>query len=233
MRLLRSLPLPGAFLRSALLGAMLLALPGARVATAQATAQTAGRDARDPERAVAASDTMRLRPGDVVRLQVWREPLYNGDFAVDENGYAVLPMLGRRKVTNEPWGALRDAFIAQLRTGLNTDGINVVPLRRIYVLGAVLKPGIYMLEPSVGVEGAVALAGGANPDGSLDRLRIIRDGRPLVRNLSITRAVSAYTLASGDQVYVDRRSWVDRNSALLLSSFISFAGVIAVLVSTN
>jgi len=229
MCLLRSLPLPGALLRSAILGAMLLALPGARVAAAQAAAP----DAREPERTVAASDTMRLRPGDVVRLQVWREPLYNGDFAVDENGYAALPMIGRRKVTNEPWGTLRDAFIAQLRTGLNTDGINVVPLRRIYVLGAVLKPGIYMLEPSVGVEGAVALAGGANTDGSLDRLRIIRDGRPLVRNLSITKAVSAYTLASGDQVYVDRRSWVDRNSALLLSSFISFAGVIAVLVSTN
>lgn len=229
MRLLRSLPLPGALLRSAILGAMLIALSSARVATAQAAA----RDAREPERAVAASDTMRLRPGDVVRLQVWREPLYNGDFAVDENGYAALPMIGRRKVTNEPWGTLREAFIAQLRTGLNTDGIYVVPLRRIYVLGAVLKPGIYMLEPSVGVEGAVALAGGANPDGSLDRLRIIRDGRPLVRNLSITKAVSAYTLASGDQVYVDRRSWVDRNSALLLSSFISFAGVIAVLVSTK
>ena len=229
MRLLQSLPLACAFLRSALLGAMLIALPGVRVATAQAPA----RDTRDAGRAVVASDTMRLRPGDVVRLQVWREPLYNGDFAVDENGYVALPMIGRRKVTEEPWGTLREAFIAQLRTGLNTDGINVVPLRRIYVLGAVLKPGIYMLEPSVGVEGAVALAGGANPDGSLDRLRIIRDGRPLVRNLSITRAVRAYTLASGDQVYVDRRSWVDRNSALLLSSFISFAGVIAVLVSTN
>ena len=229
MRLLRSLPLPGALLRSAILGAMLIALSSARVATAQAAA----RDARESERTVAASDTMRLRPGDVVRLQVWREPLYNGDFAVDENGYAALPMIGRRKVTNEPWGTLRDAFIAQLRTGLNTDGINVVPLRRIYVLGAVLKPGIYMLEPSVGVEGAVALAGGANTDGSLDKLRIIRDGRPLVRNLSITKAVSAYALASGDQVYVDRRSWVDRNSALLLSSFISFAGVIAVLVSTK
>jgi hypothetical protein len=79
----------------------------------------------------------------------------------------------------------------------------------------------------------VALAGGANPDGSLDKLRIIRDGRPLVRNLSITKAVSAYVLASGDQVYVDRRSWVDRNSALLLSSLISFTGVIAALLSTN
>jgi len=229
MRLLRSLPLPGALLRSAILGAMLIALPSVRVATAQAAA----RDTRDAARTVAASDTMRLRPGDVVRLQVWREPLYNGEFAVDENGYAALPMIGRRKVTDEPWGMLREAFIAQLRTGLNTDGINVVPLRRIYVLGAVLKPGIYMLEPSVGVEGAVALAGGANPDGSLDKLRIIRDGRPLVRNLSITKAVSAYVLASGDQVYVDRRSWVDRNSALLLSSLISFTGVIAALLSTK
>lgn len=214
MRLLTSLSLPCALLLCV------------QVAVAQSPE-------REPAPAVASSDTMRLRPGDVVRLQVWREPLYNGEFAVDENGFVALPMIGRKKVTTEPWGALREAFVAQLRTGLNTEGIAVVPLRRIYVLGAVLKPGIYMLEPSVGVEGAVALAGGANPDGSLDKVRIIREGQTLIRNFSITRSVSKHTLASGDQVYVDRRSWADRNSALLLSSLISFTGVIAALISAN
>lgn len=214
MRLIRFLPLPCALLLFA------------HVTVGQAQTPV-------PPRVVASSDTMRLRPGDVIRLQVWREPLYNGDFSVDENGFVALPMIGRRKVTTEPWGVLRETFTTQLRTGLNTDGIAVVPLRRIYVLGAVLKPGIYMLEPSVGVEGAVALAGGANPDGSLDKVRIIREGQTLVRNFSITRSVSRYTLASGDQVYVDRRSWADRNSALLLSSLISFTGVIAALISAN
>lgn len=215
MRALRFLPL---------LGAWLLLFTSAQVSPAQQ------RPVNPPG---VASDTLRLRPGDVVRVQVWREPLYNGDFAVDENGYAVLPMIGRRRVTEEPWGSLREAMISQLRTGLNTDGINVVPLRRIYVLGAVLKPGIYMLDPSVGVEGAVALAGGASLDGTLEKLRIIRNGATVARNLSITKAVNGYTLASGDQVYVDRRSWVDRNSALLLSSFVSFTSVIAVLITAN
>jgi polysaccharide export outer membrane protein len=191
----------------------LLSLP-----TAQATAQSIP------------SDTLRLHPGDVVRVQVWREPLYNGDFPVDEGGYATLPLVGRRIVTATPWGLLRDSLITQYRASLNTTAVNFTPLRRIFVLGAVLKPGIYMLEPAVGVEGAVALAGGANEDGTLEKLRIIRDGRTIVQNLSITKSVSAYTLASGDQVFVDRRSWVDRNSALLLSSFISFTGVMAALL---
>jgi polysaccharide export outer membrane protein len=176
------------------------------------------------------SDTLRLHPGDVVRVQVWREPLYNGDFPVDEGGYATLPLVGRRIVTATPWGLLRDSLITQYRASLNTTAVNLTPLRRIFVLGAVLKPGIYMLEPAVGVEGAVALAGGANEDGTLEKLRIIRDGHTIVKNLSITKSLSAYTLASGDQVFVDRRSWVDRNSALLLSSFISFTGVMAALL---
>jgi len=176
------------------------------------------------------SDTLRLRPGDVIRVQAWREPLYTGDFPVDEGGVATLPLVGRRLVTETRWGLLRDSLIAEFRGSLSTDGVNFVPLRRIYVLGAVLKPGIYMLEPSVGVEGAVALAGGANEDGTLEKLRIIRNSETLAKDLSITKSASRFTLVSGDQVFVDRRSWVDRNSALLLSSFISFTGVMAALL---
>jgi protein involved in polysaccharide export with SLBB domain len=125
---------------------------------------------------------------------------------------------------------LRDSLFTQFRSSLNNESVNLTPLRRIFVLGAVLKPGIYMLEPSVGVEGAVALAGGAAQDGTLDRIRIIREGNTLARNLSITRSAGAFSLASGDQLFVDRRHWVDRNSALLLSSFVSLAGVLAVLI---
>lgn len=199
------------------MGALLLPLPAA--------AQSVNAPAP-----VISSDTLRLRPGDVVRVQAWREPMLTGDFPIDEGGYVALPLVGRRLVTRTPWGALRDSLFVQFRASLNNESVNFTPLRRIFVLGAVLKPGIYMLEPSVGVEGAVALAGGAALDGTLDKIRIIRDGRTLARNLSITRTAGAYALVSGDQVYVDRRNWVDRNSALLLSSFVSLASVLAVLI---
>ena len=205
-----------------------LLLMAAPLAAVPAAAQSAGGAPARP--AAIASDTLRLKPGDVIRLQAWREPTLTGDFPVDEGGYAVLPLVGRRVVTRTPWGLLRDSLFTQFRSSLNNESVNITPLRRIFVLGAVLKPGIYMLEPSVGVEGAVALAGGAAQDGTLDRIRIIREGQTLARNLSITRSAGAFSLASGDQLFVDRRHWVDRNSALLLSSFVSLAGVIAVLI---
>lgn len=182
------------------------------------------------DRPAVPSDTLRLRPGDVVRVTAWREPQYSGDFPVDERGIVTLPMVGPRVVTATTWGALRDSLLMQYRTSLSNEAVALVPLRRVYVLGAVLRPGIYMLEPSVGMEGAVALAGGASTEGTLDRIRIIRDGRAQARNLSVTRDAGQYPLASGDQVFVERRSWIDRNSALLLSSFVSLAGVIAILV---
>ena len=36
-----------------------------------------------------------LKPGDVVRLKIWREPDLSGDFVVDEHGGVVVPKLGR------------------------------------------------------------------------------------------------------------------------------------------
>jgi polysaccharide export outer membrane protein len=176
-----------------------------------------------------ASDDQRLQAGDVVRVNIWREPALTGDFPVDESGVVTLPLIGRRQVTYTAWAPLRDSLITAFRRDVTTEVITIVPLRRVYVLGAVLRPGIYMLDPTMGVEAAVALAGGAAVDGNLERLRILRGGRVIVRNLSITAAVGRHPLTSGDQVFVDRRSWMDRNSALLLTSVLSIGGIIAAL----
>lgn len=176
-----------------------------------------------------ASDNQRLHAGDVIRVNIWREPALTGDFPVDESGAVTLPLIGRRQVTRTAWAPLRDSLITAFRRDVTTEVITIVPLRRVYVLGAVLRPGIFMLDPTMGVEAAVALAGGAAIDGNLERLRILRGGQVIVRDLSITTAVGRYPLTSGDQVFVDRRSWVDRNSALLLTSVLSIGGIIAAL----
>jgi polysaccharide export outer membrane protein len=74
------------------------------------------------------------------------------------------------------------------------------------------------------------MAGGATAEGSLDHVRILRDGATVAKDLSLTQTALDFGVRSGDQIFVDRRSWVDRNSALLLSSFLSLAGVVAILV---
>ncbi len=38
--------------------------------------------------------TAGVRPGDVIRVWIWREQDYSGEFPVDARGTAVLPLLG-------------------------------------------------------------------------------------------------------------------------------------------
>jgi protein involved in polysaccharide export with SLBB domain len=171
---------------------------------------------------VATAVAQPLQSGDVVRVAIWREPTLSGDFPIDE--------LGLRAVTTQPWADVREALLTEYRRQLRAESIALTPLRRIYVLGAVSKPGVYMMDPTFELRGIVSMAGGATMEGSLDHVRILRDGATVAKDLSLTQTALDFGVRSGDQIFVDRRSWVDRNSALLLSSFLSLAGVVGILV---
>ena len=179
---------------------------------------------------MAAALAQPLQSGDVVRVAIWREPTLNGDFPIDERGMVQLPLLGLRAVTMQPWTDVRDALLAEYRRQLRAESIALTPLRRIYVLGAVARPGVYMMDPTFELRGIVSMAGGATMEGSLDHVRILRDGATVAKDISLTQTALDFGVRSGDQIFVDRRSWADRNSALLLSSFLSLAGVVGVLV---
>jgi len=174
-----------------------------------------------------------LRIGDVLRVLVWREPTLSGDFAVDQDGIITLPMLGARKADQVPWAALRDSIMAGYQRELRTPTVTLTPLRRVYVLGSVLRPGMYMLDPTFGLEGAVSLAGGAGPDGNLDRIRITREGNVFAERIPVKTTPDKYDVRSGDQLFIERRSWIDRNSTLLLTSVISLAGLAVTLAARN
>ncbi|MEO7359352.1 MAG: polysaccharide biosynthesis/export family protein [Gemmatimonadaceae bacterium] len=174
-----------------------------------------------------------LQIGDVLRIQVWREPTLTGDFAVDREGLVTVPMLGSIRAIGVPWITLRDTLMAGFRRQVKTDAITLTPLRRVYVLGSVLRPGMYMLDPTFGLEGAVSQAGGAGPDGDLDHIRVIREGIIVADHVSVKKAVAQFDVRSGDQVFVERRGWFDRNSTLLLTSVISLAGIFISLATRN
>lgn len=179
----------------------------------------------------APDSALQLRAGDVLRVAIWREVGLSGDFPVDETGYVTLPLLGRFRADASAWGVLRDSLLASYRRQIRSESITLTPLRRLYVLGAVLRPGVYVLDPTFGLEGAISLAGGAGPEGNLERVRILRGGKTIAEKVSLTKSASEYDVRSGDQLFVDRRGWFDRNSALLLTSFLTLAGLVATLAT--
>ncbi len=184
-----------------------------------------------PNASAALSPVQPLRIGDALRVLVWREPTLSGDFVVDQDGLITLPMLGTRKADQVPWAALRDSIMSGYKRELRTPTITLTPLRRVFVLGSVLRPGLYMLDPTFGLEGAVSLAGGAGPDGNLDRIRITRDGQVFPERIPVKTTPDKYDVRSGDQLFIERRSWFDRNSTLLLTSIISLAGLAVTLAA--
>jgi protein involved in polysaccharide export with SLBB domain len=80
------------------------------------------------------------------------------------------------------------------------------------------------------VQDALALAGGAAPDGKRDRVELLRDDRRIETDLSAGTTLEQLHLQPGDQLYVPQRSWLSRNTTLIGSLMGVTATIIAVVL---
>jgi polysaccharide export outer membrane protein len=169
-------------------------------------------------------------PGDLLQVRIWREPDLSGEFLVGTDGTVTLPKIGQRFVTGMPLDALREQLLALYRVSLRNPSISITPLRRVQVLGFVNRPGIFNVDPTLTLNGVLALAGGANVNGNLRRIRLVREGRVLYERVTAGSTLVTLDVRSGDQLYVGERSWADRNSGVLVAALISTATTIAVTI---
>src|SRR5439155_267477 len=108
---------------------------------------------------------------------------------------------------------LRDSVLAEYHRQLRNPSVTLTPLRRVQVLGEVTKPGQFLADPTLSLAGLVALAGGATPNGDLRHVRVVRAGRVIIESASVESILLQAGIHSNDQVFVDRRSWLERNGA--------------------
>lgn len=203
---------------------------------AAAWAQSAAADSSvpgHPQVAVAGIrvDTASLRPGDVLRLKIWREPDLSGDFAVDETGHAILPRLGATAVSGTPADQLKLRLTTEYQKYLNNPSIEVIPLRRISILGAVRNPGMYPVDPSITLGEAPNVAGGAMPESRRNMLELRRNGTTRQVNLLKQPSLASLPLSSGDQVYVPEKSWFSKNATWVIGTAIGVAGTTALILT--
>ena len=167
-----------------------------------------------------------LRPGDRVRLKVWREPDLSGEFVVDERGIMVFPKVGRVDVQHVTSDSLKSLLVTRLAESLRDPSVDVTVLRRVSILGSVRNPGVYFVDPTTTVSDALAMAGGVNADGKQDSFQLLRDGKRLQVGLSGDLRLADSPLQPGDQLRVPQRSWLSRNAALVASGVTSIAVVV-------
>jgi protein involved in polysaccharide export with SLBB domain len=166
-----------------------------------------------------------LRPGDVVRLKIWREPDFSGDYPVDETGTVVFPRLGPVRVASITTDSLKAALVRSYAAYLVNPSIEVTALRRVNVLGAVRTPGLYQVDPTMSVADALALAGGVAGDGRGDHVELVRNGTRLQTEIRGDTRLADTPIRSGDQLYVPRSSWLSRNAGVVAAG-ISALGLV-------
>lgn len=197
------LPIPG---RAVLLVVLLrLALPEAPRALAQAPSE------------------LSLRAGDALRVVVRDEARLGGEFPVAEEGYVLLPLLGRVQVAGRPFRAVRDELLAAYARELTDAVVQVTPLLRVAVFGEVRQPGLLAVDPTHTLADVLALAGGTTAAARRDRVLLVREGRGMPVPLQPGEAALRASLRSGDRVLVERRGWFRENAGLFVGAVASVA----------
>jgi protein involved in polysaccharide export with SLBB domain len=169
-----------------------------------------------------------LRAGDVIRVRIWREPDLSGEFQVDEQGEAVFPKIGAVSVLGLQPDSLKARLIALYSSYLRNPAIEVIPLRRITILGGVRNPGLYPVDLTMTLADAFALAGGVSPEAKPDQVELVRGGQRTRFKITSETRIADTPVRSGDQLYVPTRGWVARNPWVVTAGL---TAVVTVLVA--
>jgi protein involved in polysaccharide export with SLBB domain len=163
-----------------------------------------------------------LAAGDDVVVVVFQEKELSARVYVDGRNQITLPRIGSLVVSGLTSDMLRDTVRSRYAAFLRDPSVDVRVLRRVTVNGAVLKPDVYYVDPSLALRDVVARAGGVTGEGDTRRVMIVR-GSEATRFPNWQETAEGQTeLRSGDEVVVGRRSW----AAINVGSLIGVAGVL-------
>lgn len=123
----------------------------------------------------------RIRPGDLLHVEVYQEPDISRDFRVRPEGTINHPLLGRIAVESHTAAEVEADLTERLgRDYLVNPRVLVTVVqtaeRRVIVLGEVKSPGDYAIgtDEEITLLQAVARAGGFSDIAALDKVRIVR-----------------------------------------------------------
>ncbi len=105
----------------------------------------------------------KLGPGDKVRINLFGQTDFSGDYVVDGTGNVQLPLIGPVKAVGRTVVEFQREVTVKLSDGFFANpslSIEVINYRPFYIIGEVNKPGEYPYVNGMSILNAVALAGG-------------------------------------------------------------------------
>ncbi len=156
----------------------------------------------------------RLHAGDSLTISVWKELDLQRKVFIRPDGSFSFPLTGEIQAAGRTPDEVRIEIENSLKKLIPEAVVTVIVEEfngnRVYVIGQVTKPGMYVMNPSLNVLQALSLAGGSTPFAKLDNISIIRGSGPAQKTLPFhySQVVDGkalqqnITLESGDVVVV-------------------------------
>ncbi|WP_128513766.1 polysaccharide biosynthesis/export family protein [Tabrizicola thermarum] len=178
----------------------------------------------------AAAQDYRIRPGDVLQIEVLEDATLNRSAIVLPDGQISLPVAGTVRVAGRSIAEVQADLVRRLAPGFASTPTVFVTLSAlaerpagtaaaartidIYILGAANSPGKIEVSPGTTLLQAIAQAGGVSPFGAKKRIqlrRVDKSGNEQVYRLdldAIERGASAggtTRLVKGDVIVIPQR----------------------------
>ncbi len=163
---------------------------------------------------IAKAEEYHLGAGDVLTIGVWGyEDLQLKDVVVRPDGNIAFPIVGEIKVTGSSVAELTNVLTRSLADYVINPKVTVNIYKfhstRVYVLGEVVKPGMYEIEKEHKILDAIGVAGGYTKNAAKKKVLLLRKDdreKPITVNLlnllNNGDMSQNYTLGEGDVVYL-------------------------------
>lgn len=131
-----------------------------------------------PGSAQEVAEEYRVGEGDVLRVDVVGRNDLTGNFSVSPTGSVQIPIIGTVQVAGRTTGEIRSDLARRISLFDRSNpqvsvGIAEYKSKKIFVLGAVLLPGIYAFADMPNAWDAIAEAGGPVEDADLSKVEVI------------------------------------------------------------
>jgi len=127
---------------------------------------------------VARAEGFFLGPGDILEISAWKDEELSRKVLIRPDGFISFPLIGDIKAEGRTVEDLRNEIEVKVKEFVPDTTVSIILLEanspRMYVVGKVNKPGVFLMMGEPSVVQALAWAGGPTTFAATSKIRVIR-----------------------------------------------------------
>jgi polysaccharide export outer membrane protein len=162
--------------------------------------KTLGKDEQANTPASKSDDDYLIGPGDLLSIDIWKEPELSKQVTVRLDGNISMPLVGDLQAAGFTCPELRDQLTEKYKGYVEVAEVSVTLVqslsKKIYILGRINSPGEYPLQKNMTILQAISLGGGLDQWADTSNIKLIRK----IKGVEKTFKVDYDAIVSGEDL---------------------------------